>query len=63
MERWHHFSDAAADRAPSERVDWRRYSPIELAENQLVDENPRIYLPLLRIETEISEGVFYPPTG
>jgi hypothetical protein len=63
MERWHHFPEAGADPSPSDWADWRRYGPIELAENRVVDGNPRIYFPQLRVETEVPEGAFDPPTG
>ncbi len=63
MERWHHFPDADADPAPSDWVDWQQYGPIELAENRMVNGNPRIFFPHLRVETEVPAGAFDPPTG
>ncbi len=62
MERWYHFRDSAADPAPSDWADWSRYGPIELAENRMVNGSPRIFFPQLRVETEVPEGAFDPPS-
>jgi len=62
MERWHHFSNPEANPSPSDWTEWRRYGPIELAENRRVDGEPRIFFPHLRVETSVPAGVFDPLT-
>jgi len=62
MERWHYFSNPEADAAPSDWTEWRRYGPIELAENRRVGGEPRIFFPHLRVESSVPAGVFDPLT-
>lgn len=62
MERWHFLSSPEADPSPSDWTDWRRVGPVELSENRRVDGEPRIFFPHLRVETEVPEGAFDPPS-
>lgn len=63
MERWHHLSNAEANPSPADWVDWRQVGPIQLSPTRRSGGEPRIVFPHLRVETEVPEGAFDPPTG
>jgi hypothetical protein len=63
MERWHFLSNPDADPSPSDWTDWEQVGPIHLAVNRRVDGEPWIFFPHLRVETEVPEGVFDPPSS